>query len=236
MHTEEYETLPTSSVYVHMTAGALAGIMEHCVMYPFDCLKTRMQAFTPGQSAGGRMRDVWTKMVRQEGFLRSIRGMSVMVVGAGPAHALYFSCYEIIKDKLLISRSHNEFNLTAYGTAGFIATILHDGVMNPAEVIHFVTYEMSQVFTNPGHIYKPLAHMLSGALAGAVAAAITTPLDVCKTLLNTQNGVRAQDTNLSNSCYTRNKTMLIVDQKLTMRQLVQIRIRLPCLGLVAFKT
>lgn len=28
--------------------------------------------------------------------------------------------------------------------------------------------------------------MISGAMAGAVASAVTTPLDVCKTLLNTQ--------------------------------------------------
>lgn len=31
--------------------------------------------------------------------------------------------------------------------------------------------------------------MLSGALAGAIAAAATTPLDVCKTLLNTQESL-----------------------------------------------
>ena len=34
--------------------------------------------------------------------------------------------------------------------------------------------------------YDPLSHMVSGAGAGAGAAAITTPLDVAKTLLNTQ--------------------------------------------------
>lgn len=39
MNTEIYETLPTSSVAVHMTAGAFAGIMEHCVMYPLDSVK-----------------------------------------------------------------------------------------------------------------------------------------------------------------------------------------------------
>lgn len=33
---------------------------------------------------------------------------------------------------------------------------------------------------------------MSGAIAGAVAAAATTPLDVCKTLLNTQQSAKAQ--------------------------------------------
>jgi len=35
----DYESLPTNSVAVHMTAGAVAGIMEHCIMYPFDSVK-----------------------------------------------------------------------------------------------------------------------------------------------------------------------------------------------------
>lgn len=39
MNPEDYETLPSASVGVHMTAGAFAGIMEHCVMYPLDSVK-----------------------------------------------------------------------------------------------------------------------------------------------------------------------------------------------------
>lgn len=40
---------------------------------------------------------------------------------------------------------------------------------------------------------KILHLCILGATAGAIAAAITTPLDVCKTVLNTQqDGVRAQ--------------------------------------------
>lgn len=39
MDIDEYESLPTTSVGVNMTAGASAGIMEHCVMYPVDSVK-----------------------------------------------------------------------------------------------------------------------------------------------------------------------------------------------------
>jgi len=35
----DYETLPTQNVVTHMTAGAVAGVMEHCVMYPLDSVK-----------------------------------------------------------------------------------------------------------------------------------------------------------------------------------------------------
>lgn len=56
----------------------------------------------------------------------------------------------------------------------------------PFQSIHFMTYEVMQKVTNKEKTYNPAAHMVSGAIAGAVAAAATTPLDVCKTLLNTQ--------------------------------------------------
>lgn len=39
MNVDDYETLPTDSIGTHMTAGAIAGIMEHCVMYPLDSVK-----------------------------------------------------------------------------------------------------------------------------------------------------------------------------------------------------
>jgi hypothetical protein len=35
----DYESLPTSDVRTHMLAGAMAGVMEHVVMYPLDSVK-----------------------------------------------------------------------------------------------------------------------------------------------------------------------------------------------------
>lgn len=45
MDDSEYESLPTEKVTVHLAAGALAGVMEHCVMYPVDCVKVRSIRF-----------------------------------------------------------------------------------------------------------------------------------------------------------------------------------------------
>lgn len=39
MDVEDYESLPTTSVGVNMAAGAIAGILEHIVMYPMDSVK-----------------------------------------------------------------------------------------------------------------------------------------------------------------------------------------------------
>lgn len=42
MNFDEYESLPTTSVSTNMSAGALAGVLEHCVMYPLDSVKVSM--------------------------------------------------------------------------------------------------------------------------------------------------------------------------------------------------
>lgn len=56
----------------------------------------------------------------------------------------------------------------------------------PFQSVHFVMYEITQEKLNPTRTYSPASHVLSGAAAGAGAAFITNPLDVCRTLLNTQ--------------------------------------------------
>ncbi|XP_065152115.1 mitoferrin-2 isoform X2 [Paramisgurnus dabryanus] len=242
----EYEGLPQgASTSTHMLAGAVAGIMEHCVMFPIDCVKTRMQSLQPDPAARYRnVMDALWRIVRTEGIWRPIRGLNATAVGAGPAHALYFACYERLK-KVLSDIIHPGANShLANGTAGCVATLLHDAAMNPAEVVkqrmqmynspyrgvldcvrcvwkqegalafyrsyttqltmnvpfqalHFMTYEYLQELLNPQRQYNPSSHMVSGALAGAIAAAATTPLDVCKTLLNTQESLALNSVNQS---------------------------------------
>lgn len=76
------------------------------------------------------------------------------------------------------------------GPSAFYRSYTTQLTMNvPFQALHFMTYEYLQELLNPHRQYNPSSHMLSGALAGAIAAAATTPLDVCKTLLNTQESV-----------------------------------------------
>lgn len=239
---DPYESLPPETPAIHhMMAGSIAGVAEHCLMYPVDVVKTRMMCIkgnpeTQYKSITGALRTI----VRQEGWSRPVRGVSAVFVGAGPAHAMYFAGYEKIKRQLTLKFTKGKpgESSMANALAGGSATLLHDAVMNPAEVVkqrmqmfqspykncrdciiktyraeglnafyrsyttaltmnipfqvtHFVMYEKMQDFTNHNRNYNPKTHVLSGAVAGGAAAAITTPMDVCRTLLNTQQGLCA---------------------------------------------
>lgn len=230
---DPYESLPSGgNTFIYMGAGAAAGILEHCIMYPIDVVRTRMQSIRP-LIAHQSFHQTVAQLIKSERF-KTFRGMSAVIAGAGPAHALYFSCYENLKQSILSNDNIlSSQRALAHGIAGCGATVVHDSVMNPVEVVkqrmqmfrspfktslscakriwetegfkafyrsyftqltmnlpyqslHFVTYEFMQDLTNRNREYNPMAHVISGAVAGAVASAVTTPLDVCKTLLNTQ--------------------------------------------------
>lgn len=43
----DYEGLPQGvATSTHMLAGSVAGIMEHCLMYPIDCVKVSKQIYS----------------------------------------------------------------------------------------------------------------------------------------------------------------------------------------------
>lgn len=66
----------------------------------------------------------------------------------------------------------------------------------PFTALQFLAYESLSTFMNPTKIYDPLTHCSAGAVAGGFAAALTTPMDVVKTMLQTRG--TANDSELRN--------------------------------------
>ncbi|KAF2096531.1 mitochondrial carrier [Rhizodiscina lignyota] len=233
----DYESLPPNfSLSANMLAGAFAGIAEHSVMYPIDLLKTRMQIVNPNSTAPmyTGISNAMVTIMRAEGFRNLWRGVSSVVMGAGPAHAVYFATYESVKHAMGGNEGlKHEHHPLAAAVSGASATIASDALMNPFDVIkqrmqmqnsaytsighcarmvlrqegfsafylsypttlcmtvpftalQFMSYESFSKFMNPSGTYDPYTHCFAGAVAGGLAAGITTPLDVIKTLLQTR--------------------------------------------------
>ncbi|EKD18789.1 hypothetical protein MBM_03031 [Drepanopeziza brunnea f. sp. 'multigermtubi' MB_m1] len=245
----EYEGLPPNfSLLQNMTAGAFAGIAEHTVMYPIDAIKTRMQILNPTPSAvyNGMIQGGY-RIATGEGFLSLWRGMSSVVVGAGPAHAVYFATYEAVKHVMGGNQAGVHHPLAA-ATSGACATIASDALMNPFDVIkqrmqihnsskmyksmfdcaryvyrsegvsafyvsypttlsmtvpftalQFLAYESISTVMNPSKNYDPMTHCSAGAVAGGFAAALTTPMDVVKTMLQTRGTAKDPELRAVNS-------------------------------------
>jgi solute carrier family 25 iron transporter 28/37 len=66
----------------------------------------------------------------------------------------------------------------------------------PFTALQFLAYESISTSMNPGKAYDPTTHCLAGGIAGGFAAALTTPMDVVKTMLQTRGS--AQDIELRN--------------------------------------
>jgi solute carrier family 25 iron transporter 28/37 len=83
-------------------------------------------ALSPGASTNGG-----TQMVR--GYFRLWRGVQTMMIGCIPAHALYFSSYEMVKAATMRPDGH----MTAWGSsmAGAAAVLSHDSIMTPLDTV-----------------------------------------------------------------------------------------------------
>ncbi|KAF8552397.1 mitochondrial carrier [Imleria badia] len=131
----DYEALPSNAgLTVNMLAGALAGITEHAVMFPVDSIKTRMQVFAASPAAVYTgIGNAFTRISSTEGIRALWRGVSSVILGAGPAHAVHFGTYEAVKELVGGNNAGNQWLATSL--AGASATIASDALMNPFDVI-----------------------------------------------------------------------------------------------------
>lgn len=110
---------------VHLLAGSIAGIAEHTFCLPLDNIKTHVQ------KTGASIRQVF-KTVRTFGYDNFYKGFGIISLGCVPAHALFFSSYEISKKYFT---QENKINILGNAMVGGVAVIFHDLIMSPCELI-----------------------------------------------------------------------------------------------------
>jgi solute carrier family 25 S-adenosylmethionine transporter 26 len=169
-------------------SGAFAGLVVDVALYPLDTLKTRIQA---GKRIAG-------------GFYR---GIGALLLGSVPSSAIFFLCFdttrqsiglipaailsetiaaltiripvEVLKQNMQAGQAPLIFPfLKLHGLrflyTGSLAMLFRDV---PFALVQYPLFSILKGISQD----NLLLDALSGAVAGGVAAAITNPLDVCKT-------------------------------------------------------
>jgi len=80
-------------------------------------VQTQMQSIRSVHYHG--LHDAFTTIVHKEGVRRLLRGMSAMVLGAGPAHAMYFACYEKTKQIFTVKINGHKFQNSSLANGRF---------------------------------------------------------------------------------------------------------------------
>ncbi|KAI6653190.1 hypothetical protein LOD99_3715 [Oopsacas minuta] len=152
---DEYGHLNQGGILSNMTAGAAAGIVEHCIMYPVDCIKTRMMLQQP--VTGGTYRGIvegLRSVILHESPRNLFRGIGFVACGAGPAHACYYTTYETFKRQIGEFRDEHDSQIN-YAISGAFATLVHDSFMTPVDAVK----QRLQMFRSP---YKNVYNAIHG--------------------------------------------------------------------------
>ncbi|CAI7899445.1 unnamed protein product [Closterium sp. NIES-54] len=127
------------SFWQHMVAGSVA-------------VANPASAAAQSLSHSPTIRNAVSSILKTEGAAGLYRGIAAMVLGAGPAHAVYFAVYEAAKESLLRNSSSSGSSVSdglgftsalgvslppavAHATAGALATVASDAVLTPMDVV-----------------------------------------------------------------------------------------------------
>ncbi|UOH79779.1 hypothetical protein LQV05_000790 [Cryptococcus neoformans] len=116
-----------------MTAGAGAGLVSSIVTCPLDVVKTRLQAQAASvnhkdyQTVEMIIKDIWTS----GGFRGFYRGLGPTLAGYLPTWGIYFTVYDMVKDRLGAWAAHSDLptnpsmvHIVAAMTAGATGTCM----------------------------------------------------------------------------------------------------------------
>lgn len=90
--------------------------------------------------------EVARDLYRAEGLKRFWRGVTAVATGCIPAHASYFTVYELSKKFILENVKTEKYQQFAYGLTGATATLIHDFILTPMDSNHICFYGNHLIF------------------------------------------------------------------------------------------
>ncbi|KAF8579808.1 mitochondrial carrier, partial [Ramaria rubella] len=153
---------PSLAPLTHLLAASTAEVAACTIRVPTEIIKTRSQTATPGSRSLSLSLDAARLTLAADGLVGLYRGFGITVAREIPFTSIQFPLYELFKSHLARRLPRNRSP-------------------DPDRDSSY------------SRIYPPSLHAheaaLCGSLAGAIAAFVTTPLDVLKTRVMLDTGV-----------------------------------------------
>ncbi|ONK80946.1 uncharacterized protein A4U43_C01F23570 [Asparagus officinalis] len=121
-----------------LVGGGISGIIPTVICLPLDTIRTRLMA--QGGEALGSIGDCCFQMVKNEGFISLYKGLTPALISMGPASAVFYAVYDILKSAHLSHKQregddNKELGVVRTLIYGALAGACAETVTYPLEVI-----------------------------------------------------------------------------------------------------
>ncbi|XP_039119533.1 probable mitochondrial adenine nucleotide transporter BTL3 [Dioscorea cayenensis subsp. rotundata] len=120
-----------------LIGGGISGVTATIFCLPLDTIRTRLAA--PGGDALGGVAGCFYHMMHNEGFLSLYKGLTPALISIGPASAVFYAVYDILKTSYLLHGkqrgSEKDIGIARTLLYGAIAGACAETVTYPLEVI-----------------------------------------------------------------------------------------------------
>ncbi|KAJ6842328.1 putative mitochondrial adenine nucleotide transporter BTL3 [Iris pallida] len=122
-----------------LVGGGLSGVVATVICLPLDTIRTRLIA--PGGEALGGVTGCFFGMIQKEGFLSLYKGLTPTLLSMGPANAVFYAIYGILKSSHLSYKKkkfedgNDDLGVLSTLVFGAIAGACAETVTYPLEVV-----------------------------------------------------------------------------------------------------
>ncbi|CAL9102059.1 unnamed protein product [Musa textilis] len=124
-----------------LVGGGISGVLATVLCIPLDTIRTRLVA--PGGDALGGVAGCVSHMVQNEGFLSLYKGLAAALISMGPASAVFYTVYDILKTSHLSKTKKKRTNVVERAELGPAWTLAYGAIAGACS--ETVTYPLEVI-------------------------------------------------------------------------------------------